>query len=74
MKETVWTPSSIAIAERADHLLALMLADPGELVSVPLGRTVAHRIGRELIAAAALEPAEIARMHEADAQPDTVLL
>jgi hypothetical protein len=64
MKETTWTPSSIAIGERADKTLALVLADPIELTSIPLHRRDAHRLGTELVKAAALTPEEITNLEQ----------
>lgn len=62
MKEVLWTPATIAIGERADKMLALVLAEPIEITSIPLARNDAHRIGTELVAAAALTPEEISRL------------
>lgn len=62
MKETTWTPASIAVGERADRMLALVLAEPIEVTSIPLARSDAHRIGSALVDAAALTPDEIARL------------
>lgn len=59
MKETLWTPAHIAIGERADKMLALVLGEPTEITSIPMTRSGAHRIGSELVKAAALTPEEI---------------
>ena len=60
MKETLWTPASIAVGERADRMLALVLAEPIEITSIPLARSDAHRIGQALVDAAALTAEELA--------------
>lgn len=65
MRETTWTPASIAIGERADRMLALVIGEPWEITSVPLARSDAHRIGSELVKAAALTPEEIAQLEPA---------
>lgn len=70
MKETLWTPDSIAVGERVDGLLVLALTDPLELTTIPMGRVDAHRIGAELVKAADLTPEEIARAETPDDDPE----
>lgn len=62
MKQITWQPDSIGVGERADHLLVLLLHDPDETTTILLGRVDAHRIGSELVEAAALSPAELAAL------------
>ena len=64
MKETVWTPASIAVGERADNLLVLVLGEPIEITSIPMSRQDAHLIGAELMKAAALTPDELDALEE----------
>lgn len=67
MKHITWTPDRLGVGERADHLLVLLLHDHGDTTQIPLDRLDAHRIGTELVAAAALSAAELASLAAGDA-------
>lgn len=62
MKEIVWTPDNIAVGERIDGLLVMVVVEPLDQTTIPMARTDAHRIGSELVKAAALTPDEIAAL------------
>lgn len=64
MKEITWTPDNIAVGERVDGLLVMVMVEPLEQTTIPMTRTDAHRIGSELVKAAALTPEEIAKLEE----------
>jgi hypothetical protein len=67
MRAITWTPTSIAIGERVDgQALALVITDYGEESTIPMSRASAHRIGSELVAAAALTPDELTDLEELD--------
>lgn len=71
MKEISWKPATIAVAERVDgQAVALVIRDIGEETTIPMTRSDAHRIGSELIAAAALSGLELQELAELDAAYD----
>lgn len=62
MREIIWTPDNIAVGERVDGLLVLVMVEPLEQTTITLARSDAHRIGSELVKAAALTADELAAL------------
>lgn len=52
MKTLEWTPAAIHVAERRDQLVALLVHDYGEMVVLPLSRSMARELGAGLVALA----------------------
>jgi len=71
VREISWKPATIAVAERVDgQACALVIRDIGEETTIPMTRSDAHRIGAELIAAAALTQFELEELASLDAAYD----
>jgi hypothetical protein len=68
VKETLWTPTTIHVADWRDGLLSLLLVDPGETTNVAMTRADAHRIGTALVETAKLDRIEIEQLDELPSQ------